>query len=138
MRTTAAAGAMALSARNVARAAGANERLTTAFIGCGHIAKFGHLKELGTTLLKEGKLTIPAACDVYKTRAVEFQGLAKEAGQDVKLVGDYHEILAMKDIDYVTIATPEHWHAKMAIEALEAGKHVYVEKPMTHTVEQAL
>jgi len=132
-----AAGMTALSARNYARAAGANERMTTAYIGCGHIAKFGHVKELSGSLLKEGKLNILAACDVYRTRAQEFQGLVKEAGGDVKLVDDYHEILGMKDVDYVTIATPEHWHAKMAIEALSAGKHVYVEKPITHTIEEA-
>jgi len=138
LKSTVAAGAAAtLTARNVARAAGANERLTVAFIGCGHIAQQGHLKELTPTLLKEGKLGVLAACDVYKTRAKQFQDMAKEAGQEVKLVDDYHDILAMKDVDYVTIASPEHWHAKMAIDALSAGKHVYVEKPITHTIEEA-
>lgn len=138
LKTTAAVGAAAtLTARNVARAAGANERMVTAFIGCGHIAKEGHLKELAPSLIKDGKLDVVAACDVYQTRAKEFQAIAKEAGQDVKLVRDYHEILGMKGVDYVTIAAPEHWHAKMSIEALAAGKHVYVEKPVTHTIEEA-
>ena len=51
---------------------------------------------------------------------------------------DYRKVLDRKDIDAVLIATPDHWHAKIAIDAMEAGKHVYVEKPMTHTVEQAI
>ena len=111
----------AISARSYARVLGANDRITTAYIGCGHIAKQGHLKEILPTLFKDRKLDILAACDVYRPRALEFQGLVKQAGGDLKLVGDYHEILAMKDVDYVTIATPEHWHAKMAIDALSAG-----------------
>jgi len=52
--------------------------------------------------------------------------------------GDYRKLLERKDIDAVLIATPDHWHGKIAIEAMEEGKHVYVEKPMTHTVAQAI
>ena len=132
-----AAGMTAMSARSYARVLGANDRIATAYIGCGGIAMGGHLKEILPTLFKDRKLDVLAACDVYRKRALEFQGMVKEAGGDLKLVGDYHEILAMKDVDYVTIATPEHWHAKMAIDALSAGKHVYVEKPITHTIEEA-
>ena len=54
-----------------------------------------------------------------------------------KPVEDYRRILDTKDIDWVLIATPEHWHFQMAMDALDAGKHVYVEKPMTHTMKQA-
>ena len=51
---------------------------------------------------------------------------------------DYRKVIDRSDIDAVLIATPDHWHAKIAMDAIEAGKHVYVEKPMTHTVEQAM
>ena len=49
----------------------------------------------------------------------------------------YHDLLAAKDVDYILNATPEHWHSQVTIDAIEAGKHVYNEKPMTRTVEQA-
>src|SRR3989304_3768339 len=91
LKTTVAAGAAAtLPARNVARAAGANERITTAYIGCGHIAKQGHLKELAPTLLKDGKLNILAACDVYKTRAKEFQDSAKRRQHSTAAIRYWH------------------------------------------------
>ena len=51
---------------------------------------------------------------------------------------NYQKVLDDKSIDYVTIATPEHWHCDMTIEALDAGKAVYCEKPMTHTIEEGL
>ena len=125
------------SAASRSRILGANDRINTAYIGCGHIAKEGHLKELAPTLLKENKLGILAACDVYGKRATEFQGIAKDAGQDLKIVRNCEEILALKDVDYVTICTPEHWHANLAMQVLSGGKHVYVEKPITHTIAEA-
>ena len=81
-----------------------------------------------------------AVCDVYAKR----MRLAKEAvmklyGEGGKCDGymDYREVLGRKDIDAVLIATPDHWHAPIALAALEAGKDVYLEKPMTKTVEEA-
>ena len=50
---------------------------------------------------------------------------------------DYRKLLDIKEIDYVTIATPEHWHSRMTIDALDAGKAVYCEKPMTHSIPEA-
>ncbi len=81
-----------------------------------------------------------AVSDVYAKRlrlAKEF--VMKEYGEGSKCDGymDYRELLERKDLDAVLIATPDHWHAKMAIEALEKGKDVYLEKPMTKTVDEA-
>jgi len=76
---------------------------------------------------------VVAVCDVYRKRVNK----AKEASQAELATLDYREVIARKDIDAVIIATPDHWHAPIAIEAMKAGKDVYCEKPMTHTVEEA-
>ncbi|HYE72826.1 MAG TPA: Gfo/Idh/MocA family oxidoreductase, partial [Blastocatellia bacterium] len=72
-------------------------------------------------------------CDVYRKRVNKAQGISKAGFATL----DYRELLARKDVDAVIIATPDHWHAPIAIEALKAGKDVYLEKPMTRTVEEA-
>jgi predicted dehydrogenase len=74
-----------------------------------------------------------AVCDVYQRRVTRARDICKGDG-----CLDYRKVLDRGDIDAVLIATPDHWHSKIAIEAIESSKHVYVEKPMTHTVEQAL
>ena len=75
---------------------------------------------------------IVAVCDVYDKRR---EAAAKLTGG--KPYKDYRALLDNKDIDYVLIATPEHWHFQMTMDALDAGKHIYCEKPMTKTVEQS-
>lgn len=62
----------------------------------------------------------------------------RQTDVDVAQYHDYHDLLSRDDVHGVVIASPEHWHAKMAIDAIAAGKHVYVEKPMTLTLEEAL
>jgi predicted dehydrogenase len=76
---------------------------------------------------------VRAVCDVYQRRLSRAMATARCEGDR-----DYRRVLDRKDLDAVLIATPDHWHSKIAIDAMESGKHVYVEKPMTHTVEQAL
>jgi predicted dehydrogenase len=125
------ASAMALStARSYSQIKGANDRLNIGAIGAG-IQGSSHLRALVKN--KEvDNMQVMAVCDIYKRRldrAVELTG-----GKPYK---NYHDLLANKDIDYVLIATPEHWHYQMTLDALAAGKHLYCEKPMTHTVEQA-
>jgi len=138
LKTTgaAAAGMAFLSAKNYVYAAGANGRLNMAIIGCGGMASHGHLNSL-LEMRKDENIDIVAVCDVYDTRAKEFAAKCKAAGADPKVYHDYHDVLAMKDLDYVMIASPEHQHAKMTLDALDAGKHVYCEKPLTHTIEEA-
>ena len=79
---------------------------------------------------------ITAVCDVFDVRAQDAVDSFSTDTVTVKAYKTYQELLESDDVDAVIIATPDHWHAPMAIAALEAGKHVYVEKPMTHNVSE--
>lgn len=115
------------------RVIGANDRINVAFIGVGGMGG-GHLSSMKD---KEAEWNIAcvAVCDVWEKRKKWAQGRA--GCPDNMVFGDYRKLLEVKDIDAVVIATPDHWHAPIAIAAMEAGKHVYVEKPMTRTLEEA-
>ncbi|MCE9533924.1 MAG: Gfo/Idh/MocA family oxidoreductase, partial [Planctomycetes bacterium] len=137
---------------------GANERLGIAFLGCGGRAQ-AHL-DIVKRLRDEGKLIAPiAVCDVWDGQEDEYehefggrvtrrkyaQGLypsAKKLGlspDDRKhVVKDYRRLLELDEVDAVCIATPDHWHARMTIDACDAGKHVYCEKPMARTIDEAV
>ncbi len=131
LRTAAASSATALGALAPSTAAGANERITFGVIGVGGMGS-GHLDSL-VKRSDADNIHVAAVCDVYQRRLTRAKGVCNGDGYL-----DYRKLLERNDIDAVLIATPDHWHGKIAIDALEAGKHVYVEKPMTHTVEQAL
>ena len=107
---------------------GANDKVRAGFIGMGRMGS----SNLSAARQNDG-LEVAAVCDVYEPhlkRAVEAtKGQAKG-------VRDFREILADKSIDVVCIATPDHWHAYMAIESCKAGKDVYVEKPVSVTIEE--
>jgi predicted dehydrogenase len=109
------------------RAWGANDKLRIGVIGAGH-----RMKGLLDCADKVGGYEIVAVSDVYgpaREAVVErSNGLATSHL-------DYHEVLT-KDIDAVIIASPDHWHVQMAVDALRAGKDVYLEKPVTHTIEE--
>jgi predicted dehydrogenase len=86
-------------------------------------------------LLKQPDAVVTAVCEVWQTRRDRALEACKGTA---KGYNDYREVLARPDIDAVLIATPPHWHAKMAIDAAEAGKDFYLEKPMTLTVGECL
>ena len=113
------------------RVIGANDRINVAVIGYG-----GRGTYVSRTFQKFGDdhnaaCQIVAVCDVYEKR--------KRAGAEhFKVDGylDYREVLAKPDVDAVIVATPDHWHARIALDAMDKGKDVYLEKPMCHTNEE--
>jgi len=117
-------------AKSYSRIIGANERIKIGVIGCGGMAN-SHMNAL-LKMKASDNIEIVAVSDVYTNRLSKAKALTKAQG-----FKDYRQLLDQKDIDYVLIATPEHWHYQMTLDAIDAGKHIYVEKPMTHTIEQA-
>lgn len=117
------------------RAYGANERLRLAIIGCGGIVR-EHLDSL-LPMLSEENIEIVQLCDVYDRRVRQYVGKIEKAQAAPELTAEYRKVLERPDIDYVIIATPEHAHAHITLDALDAGKHVYVQKPVSHTIEEA-
>ncbi len=87
----------------------------------------------------EGKVEIVAVCDVFNRHRDEAaKKVARGTKHKPKEIADYRDLLSDPSIDAVCIATPDHWHAKQTLDALKASKHVYCEKPMTHSVEEAI
>ncbi|MBN1909832.1 MAG: Gfo/Idh/MocA family oxidoreductase [Pirellulales bacterium] len=126
------AAATAWPAASYARVIGANERIRVGVIGAGGMAT-NHMKNALRPLQKQNNLQPVMVADCWKRRAA---GGAKILGIS-NAQTDYRKVLDT-DADYVLIATPEHRHAQMTLDALDAGKAVYCEKPMTHTIPEAL
>jgi predicted dehydrogenase len=105
----------------------AADRVKVGLIGSGGRGQFlaGEFKEIGAE--------VAAVCDVYEPN---LRAGLKAASSGAKSYGDYRRLLEDKTLEAVIVATPDHWHAKMVIDAVNAGKDVYVEKPLCHTVEE--
>jgi len=118
---------VAVAAASHSRILGANDRIRAALIGAGGRGRYltAQFKELGVEMA--------GVCDVYEPN---LQAGLKEANTGARAFDDYRRVLDDRAFDAVVIATPDHWHARMVIDAVEAGKDVYVEKPMAHTIAE--
>ena len=117
-------GAAAASAPPAAPASG---RVRIGLVGCGGRGRYvaGFMREAGAE--------IAAVCDVYEANAARALELAVPSA---RRFSDFRKLLELKDIDAVLVATPDHWHAAIAVLACRAGKDVYVEKPLAHNVRE--
>src|SRR2546430_9564576 len=115
------------AAATQSRILGANDRLRAGIVGAGGRGRYliGQFKEAGTD--------VGAVCDIYEPN---LQAGLKEASTGAKSFRDYRKLLDDKSIEAVIVATPDHWHSRMVIDAVEAGKDVYCEKPMAHKIDE--
>jgi len=130
LKKAAGTGVAGFTAASASRVYGANSRVKMALIGCGsrgtHVAR---------EMNKVENVEIGVLCDVYRRNAERAR---KTFGGTAKIVKDFRQVMEMREVDAVLIGTPDHWHAIISIAALEAGKHVYCEKPLEHTVQEGL
>ena len=117
-----------------------NRKIQVAQIGCGRMGR----SDLGN-VLTEPLARVVAVCDLDSRRlaagkqmAEDFYAERGESGVNVKTFHDYHDLLASPDIDAVVVSVPDHSHALVAIKAAIAGKHVYVQKPVTYSIAEAI
>ncbi len=131
---TAAAGSVYAksSAKSASRVIGANDRINIGVIGCGGRGRYDAQAFAAFAKKNNDCAQIVAACDVYEKRK-------RMTAEQHKVKGylDYRELLNQSDLDAVIVATPDHWHGKIATDAMDHGKDVYLEKPMVHTNEEA-
>jgi predicted dehydrogenase len=118
----------------VAHAASPSDQIALGVIGSGGRGTF-----VMGVFQKDPAVRVAAICDVYEPNLERAVGAAsKVAGNNPKIYRNYKELLADRDVQAVLIATPEHWHYQMVLDALAAGKDVYVEKPLCQTPEQGV
>jgi predicted dehydrogenase len=119
------------------RVLGANDRLLIGHVGLGGMGT-GHVADLREQAEAWNAQSV-ALCDVYSVRIERAKGIVLGANPQaaVQSEKDYRRVLDNKDVDAVIVATPEHWHCHVAVHALQAGKHAYVQKPMARYLDEA-
>lgn len=124
------AGAATLNFPRLLRARGINEKLNVGFVGLGGMG-LGRLNEILSC-----PVNVTALCDVDQAALAEARQALPAGWPAPKTFTDYRDLL-QSDVDAVVVATPDHWHAPVDAAALRAGKHVFGEKPLTHTIAEA-
>src|SRR5262245_55950811 len=109
------------------------ERITLGFIGVGARAQ-----DVMNDVLRMPGFEVVGICDAYQGRLERAVERTAQAGSRAKVYKNAAELLAAPGIDAVYIGTPDHWHKDHAIAALNAGKDVYIEKPLTYTIDEGL
>lgn len=122
-------GAAAVSAASYNRILGANERLQLGLIGCGERGRY----DMGN-FVKAGNVDVAALCDIWGDNLERAKSVTGAA--NARTFTDHRKLLEIKELDVALIAVPDHWHVPIAIDALNAGKDVYVEKPLTLKPEE--
>lgn len=121
------------------QAAGANEKIRIGFIGPGGRGFGAHVKTLAKLKNEGANIELVAVAEVYSVqRDMVADYIQKENGNAPARYVDYLEMIEKEKLDAVSIATPDHWHHRQIVDCLNAGLHVYCEKPMTKKVEEAL
>jgi predicted dehydrogenase len=118
----------ALTALSYSRILGANDRIGLGVVGVGGRGTYDM-----TVFQKNADVEVRAVCDVYGVRVDQ----ARQKAPDAKSFGDHRRLLEMKEVDAVLVGTPDHWHKDVAVDCMNAGKDVYVEKPMCRKREEA-
>src|ERR1700678_4548925 len=126
-----AATAAAMSARSYGRIAGANDRVGIAVVGLGRRGTI-----VSSAFLEDKRAHIVGVCDIYDAQTTAFVSRLPKDHAAPRTAVAYQDLLARSDVDAVLISTPDHLHVTMACAALEAGKHVYLEKPTLHRWEE--
>src|SRR5689334_5568902 len=112
------------------RRPGANDQIGVALVGCGGMGKMD-MKDMQSF----PEVRMVAVCDVDESQIAKALPLVN--GPKPRVESDYRKILSSPDVDVVIVATPDHWHAKICVDACEAAKDVYVEKPIATSVREA-
>jgi len=125
----------AMAAAAAAPALGQNSKMSIGMIGAGGRGRYLTERAYAGNA---GRMDVTAVCDAFTSNLARGKDLIQtKSGKTPKTFADYRDLLNDKTIDLVVIATPEHLHHRMLLDAIAAGKHVYVEKPLAHTVEEA-
>jgi predicted dehydrogenase len=127
-RVLQASAVVSASALSADRVTGANDRVRVGLIGCGGRGMF-----VARLMREVPDVEFAAVCDLYPLHLARAKAWAGSAAKEYK---DFRRLLEQKDVDAVLIATPDHWHAIPTVLACQAGKDVYVEKPLAHNIKE--